>query len=163
MLNEISQVVKEKYHMISLISASWSTKQTSKQNINRKTEIKNTPALTRGVGEEDSEEKKGDNEDGQGTCIKDTWTNPKWVGLRMGGGGGWGEQLGENGNNWTWKTIKDKINCSIEKNLNHKGKLTQDVLSIPVVCKMLKEIIWAEKTDTLEKYGTSITNENFLE
>ena len=23
------------------------------------------------------------------TCIKDPWTKPKWVGLRVGGGGGW--------------------------------------------------------------------------
>ena len=26
----------------------------------------------------------------QGTHIKDTWTKPKWVGLRVGGRGGWG-------------------------------------------------------------------------
>ena len=26
----------------------------------------------------------------EGTCIKDTWTKPKGVGLRMGGGDGWG-------------------------------------------------------------------------
>ena len=41
MLSEISQVVKDKYHMISPISGTKSTKQTSKQNITRDIEIKN--------------------------------------------------------------------------------------------------------------------------
>ena len=27
--------------------------------------------------------------DGQGTCIKDTWTKPQGVGSRVGGGDGW--------------------------------------------------------------------------
>ena len=38
-----------------------------------------------------------------GTCIKDTWTKPKGVGLREGGGDGWGggEKWGENGDNCT--------------------------------------------------------------
>ena len=33
----------------------------------------------------------------QGTCIKDTWTKPKGVGSRVGGGGwlGWGSGGGE--------------------------------------------------------------------
>ena len=26
----------------------------------------------------------------QGTCIKDTWTKPKGVGSKVGGGDGWG-------------------------------------------------------------------------
>ena len=26
----------------------------------------------------------------KGTCIKDTWTKPKGLGLRVGGGDGWG-------------------------------------------------------------------------
>ena len=41
MLSEISQAVKDKYHMISPISGTESTKQTSKQNITRDIEIKN--------------------------------------------------------------------------------------------------------------------------
>ena len=41
MLSEISQVVKGKYHMISPVSGTYTTKQASKQNINRDTEIKN--------------------------------------------------------------------------------------------------------------------------
>ena len=40
MLSEISQVVKDKYHMISPISRTQSTKQTIKQNITRVIEIK---------------------------------------------------------------------------------------------------------------------------
>ena len=30
-----------------------------------------------------------------GACIKDTWTKPKGVGLRVGGGDGWGGGNGE--------------------------------------------------------------------
>ena len=48
MLSEISQVVKDKYYMISPISGTYSTKQTSKQNITRDIEIKNKLAVTRG-------------------------------------------------------------------------------------------------------------------
>ena len=48
MLSEISQVVKNKYHMISLIIGMKSTKQTSKQNITRGIEIKNKLTITRG-------------------------------------------------------------------------------------------------------------------
>ena len=48
MLSEISQVVKDKYHMISPISGTYSTKQTSKQNITKDIEIKNKLTLTRG-------------------------------------------------------------------------------------------------------------------
>ena len=38
-----------------------------------------------------------------GTCIKDRWTTPKWVGSRVGGGGGCGggEWWRGNGDNWT--------------------------------------------------------------
>ena len=46
MLSEISQVVKEKYHMISPISGTYSTKQTIKQNITRDIEIKDKPTVT---------------------------------------------------------------------------------------------------------------------
>ena len=36
----------------------------------------------------------------EGTCIKDTWTKPKGVGSRVGGGNGWGGGWrGENGDN----------------------------------------------------------------
>ena len=41
MLSEISQVVKEKYHMFSAISGTKSTKQKIKKNITRDIEIKN--------------------------------------------------------------------------------------------------------------------------
>ena len=48
MLSEISQVMKEKYDMISPISETQSTKQTSKQNISRDIEIKYNLIATRG-------------------------------------------------------------------------------------------------------------------
>ena len=48
MLSEISQVTKDKYHMISPISGTKSTKQTSKENITRDIEIKNKLTITRG-------------------------------------------------------------------------------------------------------------------
>ena len=47
MLSEISQVVKDKYHTISLTGTS-STKQTNKQNITKDTEIENRLTVTRG-------------------------------------------------------------------------------------------------------------------
>ena len=48
MLSEISQAVNDKYHVISPISGSSSTKQTSKQNRTRDIEIKNKLTVTRG-------------------------------------------------------------------------------------------------------------------
>ena len=48
MLSETSQVVKDKYHMISPISETNSTKQTIKQNKTRDIEIKNKLTVTRG-------------------------------------------------------------------------------------------------------------------
>ena len=48
MLSEISQVVKNKYHMISLIIGMKSTKQTSKENITRDIRIKNKLTVTKG-------------------------------------------------------------------------------------------------------------------
>ena len=52
MLSAISQAVKDKHHMISPISGSKSTKQTSKQNRIGDMEIKNKLTVTRGeVGE----------------------------------------------------------------------------------------------------------------
>ena len=58
MLSEISQAVKEKYHMISPISGTQSTKQTSEQNRTRDIEVKNKLTVTRGeVGGDNGEEK----------------------------------------------------------------------------------------------------------
>ena len=54
MLSEISRAVKDKYHMISPISETLSTKQTSKQNITRDMEIKNKLTVIRGEGQRDS-------------------------------------------------------------------------------------------------------------
>ena len=48
MLSEISQEVKDKYHMISLISKNWSRIQINKQNITRDIYIKNKLTVTRG-------------------------------------------------------------------------------------------------------------------
>ena len=50
MLSEISLVVKDKYCMISPLSGTQSTKQTSKSNISRDIEIKNKLTMTRGEG-----------------------------------------------------------------------------------------------------------------
>ena len=50
MLSEISQVVKDKCHMVSPISETQSTKQTSEQNRTRDMEIKNKLTVTRGEG-----------------------------------------------------------------------------------------------------------------
>ena len=74
LLSEIRQEVKDKYHMISPISGTLSTKQTNKPNITRDIEIKNKLTVTRGVGEEDRG-KKGKGH--QGTSIRDPWTKPK--------------------------------------------------------------------------------------
>ena len=51
MQSEISQSVKDKYHMISPISGTSSTKQTSKQNRTRDMETWNSLTVTRGEGE----------------------------------------------------------------------------------------------------------------
>ena len=52
-LSEISQAMRDKYHVISPISRTRSTKQTSKQNITRDIEIKNKLTVTRGEGSVD--------------------------------------------------------------------------------------------------------------
>ena len=70
MLNEISQAVKDKYHMISPRSGTYSIKQTSMQNITRDTETKNKLTVTRGE-EGGSRGKKG--KGCQGTCMKGPW------------------------------------------------------------------------------------------
>ena len=48
MLSEICQTVRDKYHTISPISGTWSTKQTKEQNRTRDMEIKNKLTMTRG-------------------------------------------------------------------------------------------------------------------
>ena len=47
-LSEISQVVRDKYHMISRLTGTQSTKEKGKQNITRDIEIKNKLTVTRG-------------------------------------------------------------------------------------------------------------------
>ena len=54
MLSEISQVVKDKYHMISSLTGTDSTKQTSKQSITRDIEMKNNLTVTREEVERDN-------------------------------------------------------------------------------------------------------------
>ena len=49
MLSEISQVVRDKYHMISPLPGIQSTEEKSKQNITRDIEVKNNLTLARGV------------------------------------------------------------------------------------------------------------------
>ena len=92
MLSEISQVVKDKYHMISPIKGIWSTKQTSEKNPTRDIEIQNRLTVNRGEWGEDVGEirRKGC----QGTCIKGPWTKPRRVGWRVGGADGWGGGCG---------------------------------------------------------------------
>ena len=52
MLSEVSQAVKDKYHMILPIIRTSATKQTSMQNIIRNIEIKNKLTVTTGEGGE---------------------------------------------------------------------------------------------------------------
>ena len=47
-LSEISQTVKDKYHMISPLTGTQSTKEKSKQNITRDIEIKNIVTIATG-------------------------------------------------------------------------------------------------------------------
>ena len=51
MLSEISQVVCNKYHMISPLTGTKSTEEKSKQNITRDIEVKNNLTIARGEGE----------------------------------------------------------------------------------------------------------------
>ena len=57
MLSEISQAVRDKYHMISPLTGTQSTKEKSKQNIIRDTEVKNNLTMGRGEWGGDSEER----------------------------------------------------------------------------------------------------------
>ena len=56
MLSEISQAVRDKYHMISPLTGTYSTKEKSKQNITRDIEIKNIVTIDRGEWGGDSGE-----------------------------------------------------------------------------------------------------------
>ena len=72
MLSEISQVVVDKYHMISSLTGTQSTIEKSKQNVTRDIEVKNSPTVTRGDW--------GGNKWGEGITgptIKDTWTKSR--------------------------------------------------------------------------------------
>ena len=57
MLSEISQTVRDKYHMISPLTGTQSTKEKSKQNITRHIEVKNNLTTTRGEWGGDSGER----------------------------------------------------------------------------------------------------------
>ena len=48
MLSEISQAVKDKYHMISPLTGTQSTEEKSKQNITRDIEVKSNLTISRG-------------------------------------------------------------------------------------------------------------------
>ena len=56
MLSEISQVVRDKYHMISPLPGIQSTEEKSIQNITRYSGVKNHLTITRGMWGGDSEE-----------------------------------------------------------------------------------------------------------
>ena len=58
MLSEISQAVRDKYHMISPLIGTKSTKENSKQNITRDIEVKNNLTIARGEWGGDSGEKR---------------------------------------------------------------------------------------------------------
>ena len=51
MLSEVSQAVRDKYHMISPLTGTKSTKEKRKQNITRDVEVKNNLTMGRGSGE----------------------------------------------------------------------------------------------------------------
>ena len=57
MLSEISQTVKDKYHMISPLPGTYSTEEKKKQNITRDIEVRNYLTIARGDGGRDSGEK----------------------------------------------------------------------------------------------------------
>ena len=57
MLSEISQAVRDKYHMISPLTGTSSTREKSKQNITRDIEIKNNLTIARGEWGGDSGER----------------------------------------------------------------------------------------------------------
>ena len=57
MLSEISQVVRDIYHMISPLTGTYSTKEKSKQNITIDIEVKNNLTIARGEWGGDSGER----------------------------------------------------------------------------------------------------------
>ena len=57
MLSEISQTVRDEYHMISPLTETYSTEGKSKPNITRDIEVKNNLTIARGEAERDSGEK----------------------------------------------------------------------------------------------------------
>ena len=57
MLSEISQTVRDKYHMISPLTGTKSVEEKSKYNITRDIEVKNNLTIARGEGVRDSGEK----------------------------------------------------------------------------------------------------------
>ena len=57
MLSEISQAVRDKYHMTSPLTGTLSTKEKSKQNTTRDIEIKNNLTIARGERGGDSGER----------------------------------------------------------------------------------------------------------
>ena len=57
MLSEINQMVRDKYHMISPLTGTQSTKEKGKQKITRDIEIKNNLTITRGEWGGDSGER----------------------------------------------------------------------------------------------------------
>ena len=57
MLSEISQAVRDKYHMISPLTETHSTEEKSKQNTTRDIEVKNNLIIARGEGGRDSGKK----------------------------------------------------------------------------------------------------------
>ena len=56
-LESIMLSERDKYHMISPLTGTWSTKEKSKQNITRDIEIKNTLPIARGEGGGDNGKK----------------------------------------------------------------------------------------------------------
>ena len=89
MLSEISQAVKEKYHMISSISGTQSVKQISKQNRTRDIEIENILSVTRGEvgGDNGGKRRKGFQEHVQRTHGQ----NQRGVESMVGSRDGWGQ------------------------------------------------------------------------
>ena len=57
MLSEISQAVRDKYHMISPLPGTYSTEEKKKQNITRDTQVKNSLTMVREEWGGDSEER----------------------------------------------------------------------------------------------------------
>ena len=100
MLSETSQAVRDKYHMISLLTGTQSTKQMSKQNITKDIEIENRVTVTR--------RERGGNFRGKGWRV---CRNNYKGHMDNNGGTGNGREVGRVGKgeteNCTWTTIKN--------------------------------------------------------